>query len=108
MSRVMQWDAERSGEISEDAIRRNLTHPERFRIAKKRYPPGSEFPGIQREGRTYVVRGRCRYVFGDLEFSLASGQFADLPDGHYYFEVIGPNEVEIVSTWSLPPAFWKS
>jgi hypothetical protein len=108
MGFVKKWDSTQDGELSEATVRRKLDHPERYRISSRRCAPGASFPGTARAGTVYVIEGMCRYVFGDSQIDLKSGQYCDLPEGEFRLDVVGDQEVEIVRTWLLPEPFWFS
>ncbi len=108
MKTVQNWDVNGSGELSEAAVRARLNHPERYRVSHHRYPPGTSFPGRAMAGTVYIIQGTCRYMFGDEEFLLHSGQCCELPEGGFTFKVVGDEPVEEVKVWLLPEAVWPS
>ena len=55
-----------------------------------------------RAGLCYVLRGACRYDFGE-SVTIQAGEVAELPAGDYEFEVLGADDVELVMVWELPP-----
>jgi len=90
--------------LTEDAIRAAHQPKGHFRVRCAKYPPGTRFSGSMRAGRCYVIRGACRYDFGD-RVELTAGQFADLPEGGYELEVLGNEAVDLVLVRELPVEF---
>lgn len=102
------WDPESDGVMSEDTIRHKLDHPERYRISRHRYPPGTSFSGTARAGMAYVIQGACRYAVDAYAIVLRSGQYREVPEGEFRFEVTTNDEVDLVRVWLLPEALWGS
>ena len=98
---VHEWDASRLGELGEDSIRARHLPADSHRVSVSKYPPGTSFGGVTREGTCYVLKGKCRHSVPE-ELILGSGQFAMIPAGEYRFEVLGDTEVVLVNAWKLP------
>lgn len=95
------WGELGRGELTEEAIRAYHVPPSSHRISKFFYPIGTKFPGRMRRARAYVVSGQCVYTFHE-RIAISAGQFADLPEGDYTFEVVGLEELQVILVWRLP------
>lgn len=103
-----RWNPADPGTMSVETIKASLDHPERYRVAVNRYPPGTAFSGHTSEGTIYLLSGSCRYSHANGEDTLTANDVFDLPAGKYRLEVVGDSEVEEVKVWLLPEAVWRS
>jgi hypothetical protein len=62
---------------------------------------GTTFRGVTRSGACYVLAGSCRYEFEGRSIELRCGQFTELPDGEFGFEVLGAEPLLLVRAWKL-------
>lgn len=102
-----KWDEATYGPISLEAIRLQFQPEVRYRVSWNKYPAGASFNGWSRAGRHYIISGSCRYSIAGHVWDLTAGDFADLPEGDYWFSVTGDSSVEKVSVWELPESFWQ-
>lgn len=97
-----KWDKSLSGEMTLGNIR-NLYQPESdYRISWNEYPPETDFGGWSLKRRLYVVNGSCSITVKEHSLNLIAGEFADLPEGDYYFAASSHSQVEIISVWEIP------
>lgn len=104
MMRKVIWDVDENGPLSEDSVRALYQPPGHYRVSRRRFPSGTQFPGTMRAGRCYVMKGQCRYKFSGV-LDLRAGEVADLPAGDFDFQVLGPEDAEIIMVWELPAEF---
>lgn len=98
---VREWDPEALGVLSEDTIRALHAPANRYRISRKSFPRGASFPGAMRKGTCFVLEGVCRYRTPE-PVDLHAGQYAEIAEGEYEFEVLGDQDVVLVMVWELP------
>jgi hypothetical protein len=58
--------------------------------------------GAMRAATCFVLQGAFRYSFGDQQFDLTAGDYCDLPEGGYDFEMPGDAECVYVLVFTLP------
>ncbi|MDJ0938256.1 MAG: hypothetical protein QNJ00_00700 [Woeseiaceae bacterium] len=102
---VADWDADRFGAISLQAIAKHFASPAKYRLAERRYPAGEEVMEITRDASIFVVGGAINIRANDGEASLESGQYANLSEGTYFIRSLTAREALIVFAWLLPPKF---
>ncbi len=95
------WDQETYGVLCEAALRSKYQPPERFVFQSTRFPVGAKFKGVAKQGLCFVVRGMCRYRFHDVVL-IRANQYAELPEGEYEFQVVGPMPLEILRVFEAP------
>ena len=100
------WDSGSDGGLSEDSIRRKLDHPERYRVSHRSYDAGTRFSGTGRTGTAYVIRGECVFRVDGAEVCIRQGQYCEIPEGPFDFEVAASGPVDLVRVWLLPEEFW--
>jgi hypothetical protein len=61
----------------------------KFRLSKRAYHPGTRHVGGSVAVKCFVLQGKCRYSFGEARFDLAAGEYCELPEGRFSFEVLG-------------------
>lgn len=89
--------------ISIDAIRNMYSPSDGYRVSPTKYEPRKIFPVVIGYPLTvYVVRGGCKYRLDEQELTLRSGEFSSFAKGSYEFEVVGDEEVQIVTVFQLP------
>ena len=98
------WNSQDWGPMTEESIRRRHSPAGSHRLSVSHYPPGTSFPGVMKAGTCYVLRGKCRYTFQD-SVVLSRGTWSELPGGQFHFEVLGNEELTVVTAWLLPPEF---
>jgi hypothetical protein len=100
MNRILKWCDQYGGEVTAEAIKK-LFPSSSYRVSIFNYPAGTKFPGSMREGRCYVITGRCTYSFGDSNLELSTGEYANLQQGNYILTVAPEEDLEIVIVWDL-------
>lgn len=70
----------------------------KYRVSESSYKKGTTFPGTQRAGKIYILKGSCKHTFGEQNM-------CELPEGPYHFEAL--ENVTIVNVWELPKEFWN-
>lgn len=92
-----------SGEgMSIDAIRSMHSPSDGYRVSPAKYEPRKIFPvAIGYPLTVYVLRGVCTYRLDEQELTLRSGEFSSFAKGSYEFEVVGDEEVQIVTVFQL-------
>lgn len=98
---ISSWNEAFDGVPSEHTIR-NRYDSNKYRVSKYAYPKGTMFPGTMKSGTCFVIEGECRHSFNDFTVSLKEGEYADLPNGSYEFQVLGDADAVIVLVWKLP------
>jgi len=100
MKKVSHWNEQYGGEITTAAIKK-LFPGSNYRVSTFHYPAGTTFPGSMREGRCYVITGKCTYSHGDSNLELRTGEYANLQKGDYVLTVAPDSDLEIVIVWDL-------
>ena len=92
---VENWDEERDGPYSEDALRQKLEQ-RGYRVTRYTYPPGTVFPDHTHPAEKVdaVVSGRVRMTTADGEVILEAGDALRVPAGAIHSaEVVGDEPV---------------
>jgi len=98
-----EWSKVSDEMISIDAIRNLYSPSGNYRVSPTKYEPRAIFPIVIGHPLTvYVVRGGCKYRLDGQELTLRSGDFSSFAKGSYEFEVVGDEEVQIVTVFQLP------
>jgi hypothetical protein len=100
MNKILKWSEQYDGEVTVEAIKK-LFSSSNYRVSSFNYPAGTKFPGSMREGRCYVITGRCTYSYGDSNLELSTGEYANLEKGSYVLTVAPEEDLEIVIVWDL-------
>ena len=95
------WNAALHGPLSESAIRELHRPADSHRVSSSLYEAGTQFRGAMRAGRVYVLAGHCAYSFQNSSVRLAAGEFCDLPQGGYEFQVLGNAACSVIRVWDL-------
>jgi mannose-6-phosphate isomerase-like protein (cupin superfamily) len=103
-----KWDEAVYGPISLEAVRLQFQPEARYRVSWNKYPEDTSFNGWSRAGRRYIISGSCRVSVAGQSWDLTAGDFADLPDGDFWFSVSGDSPLELISVWELPESFWQT
>ena len=98
---VRKWDPETMGVLNEDTIRALYFPANRYRTSRKSFPGGSSFPGAMRKGTCFILEGKCCYRIPE-PVELNAGQYVEIEEGEYEFEVLGDQEVVLLMVWKLP------
>jgi hypothetical protein len=97
-----KWDETLSGEMSLENIR-ELYQPEiHYRVSWNKYPSGTDFDGWSQSRRLYIINGSCLVTIKEQSLNLCAGEFSNLPEGDYHFNVPSDSQVELVSVWLIP------
>jgi mannose-6-phosphate isomerase-like protein (cupin superfamily) len=96
------WTAHHDTDVDEASVRSAFQPADKYRISRRHYPPETSFGGTMLRGTCVVLRGQCRFSFGQSSVTLRSGQFAEFPSGPYQLAVEGGGDLEIVLVWELP------
>ena len=99
------WNTAKHGPISESAIRELHRPPDAHRISPSVHDGGTHFQGTMRYGRVYVLAGHCAYSFRADSVRLGPGEFCDLEQGDYDFQVLGGAPCSLVLVWDLSGFF---
>ena len=75
----------------------------KFRLTKRAYPKGTQTAWGTVAFKCFVLEGKCRWSLGDVRFDLAAGEYRDLPEGQYNFEVVGDSECKFFTAYLIPP-----
>ncbi len=93
--KVLRWDAERDGPLSEDALRRKL-QAHGYCVTRYEYPPGTRFPAHTHEIDKIdaVVSGAFRLTLPEGSVVLGPGDALTVPAGTTHSaEVVGTRTV---------------
>jgi hypothetical protein len=74
----------------------------KFRISKRTYDGGEKNTGGMVSSMCFVLHGKCRYSFGELKFDLKGGEYCELPEGKYSFEVLDESGCENILVMKIP------
>jgi hypothetical protein len=93
-----------SGEIMSIEAVRNLYSPSSdYRFSPTKYEPRAIFPVVIGYPVTvYVLSGGCKYRLDGQELTLRAGEFSSFAKGSYEFEVLGGEQVQIITVFKLP------
>jgi hypothetical protein len=98
---VREWAEVSREAFALEAITNRHTPVIAHRISEREYPAGASFVGAAQGGLWYVLVGMCRITM-DKSWVIASGQFIELPEGEYSFQVLGAQPVQLVCVWQIP------
>lgn len=93
--RVIPWDIERDGPLTESALR-DLLEARGYRVSRYVYPPGTTFPDHSHaeDKIDAVLSGRFRMTMGSEEIVLERGDRLEVPRGvTHSAEVVGDDPV---------------
>jgi hypothetical protein len=74
----------------------------KFRLSKRAYHPGTRHVGGSVAVKCFVLQGKCRYSFGEARFDLAAGEYCELPEGRFSFEVLGDSGCTFFTVYPIP------
>lgn len=97
-----RWDVHSNGPLTEESVRGLFVPAWKYRVSVGRYPSGTSFGGRSRAGTRFVISGECRFN----ACPLVTGDVLDTPAGEFQLDVVGPEDLVIVSAWELPPEVW--
>lgn len=75
----------------------------KFRLTRRAYPKGTRTVWGTVAVKCFVLEGSCRYSLGDVRFDIAAGEYCELPQGQYDFEVVGDSECVFFTAYLIPP-----
>jgi hypothetical protein len=100
-TKVQQWAEQFDGEMTEARIR-EIFDAKTHKVSRNVYPAYAKFPGTMIAGKCFVMDGACIYIVKGERVTIKAGEFADLPQGGYEFEVSGDQAVSLVKVFPLP------
>jgi hypothetical protein len=100
-----RWNLGDDGTLTEATLRLKYLPAWHYRVAIRRYDPGTNFRARGLAGELYVLEGDCRVQWGTDECVLQGSDFVRHPAGEYFFEVLGSGGCQVAHVWLLPPEF---
>jgi hypothetical protein len=101
VNEAKQWTDHFDGEMTEARIR-EIFDAKTHKVSRNAYPANAKFPGTMIAGKCFVLDGACAYIVKGERVTIKAGEFADLPQGSYEFEVSGDQAVSLVKVFPLP------
>jgi hypothetical protein len=119
---ISKWRDVTGSQSLEDYLMEHFGDKTKFRVSRKAYKvvpledyrrgfgdkttfsrtPQRQWPGAMRAAKCFVLQGTFRYSFGDQQFDLTEGDYCELPEGSYYFEILGDSVCVHVLVFTLP------
>ena len=104
MSEIIKkrWSTISSVKMTEEAIRKLCSPPEKYRIYPNKYPSGLNLIGtIGYPHMMYVIKGCCKFKADNIEIIVNPSEYVALHKGPYEMQVFEGDDLEIVRVYEL-------
>ena len=101
-----KWRDIIDSESLEEYLAKRFGDKTQFRVSRSSWHPTKHrqrlWVGAMRTAKCFVLQGRFRISFVNAQFDLTEGDYCELPEGQFTFEIIDDSECAWVMVFTIP------